>query len=197
VLRVLARSTGAVTSSPVGPVRVTGGESNSDPRAAVRELGAWERHVVDSASGAILGNVAHVSVPRRKADWLSNMRGRRVLEYGADLARLGGYRGLKILVGPLEWLARLADHIPDSGRHRTRFYAQYANRVRGERPDEQEQRHADEAQPPTRRRSSLAWARLIAKVFQADPLVCRRCGGLLNLLLTFDRSRRIVHADVR
>ena len=34
---------------------------------------------------------------------------------------------------PLEWLARLADHIPDPGRHRTHFYAHYANRVHGER----------------------------------------------------------------
>ena len=31
---------------------------------------------------------------------------------------------------PLEWLARLADHIPDPGRHRTHFYAHHANRVR-------------------------------------------------------------------
>jgi hypothetical protein len=38
---------------------------------------------------------------------------------------------------PLEWLARLADHIPDPGRHRTHFYAHYANRVRGERPSEE------------------------------------------------------------
>ncbi len=34
---------------------------------------------------------------------------------------------------PLEWLARLADHIPDPGRH-SHFYAHYANRVRCERP---------------------------------------------------------------
>ena len=27
-------------------------------------------------------------------------------------------------MGPLEWLARLADHIPDPGKHRTHFYAQ-------------------------------------------------------------------------
>ena len=38
---------------------------------------------------------------------------------------------------PLEWLARLADHIPDPGKHRTHFYAHYANRVRGERPPEE------------------------------------------------------------
>jgi hypothetical protein len=34
---------------------------------------------------------------------------------------------------PLEWLARMSDHIPDPGQHRTLFYGEYANRVRGER----------------------------------------------------------------
>ena len=53
---------------------------------------------------------------------------------------------------PLEWLARLADHIPDAGKHRTHFYAHYANRVRGERPSEElgHQKHEGAAQeaPP-------------------------------------------------
>ncbi len=35
--------------------------------------------------------------------------------------------------GPLAWLARLADHIPDPGKRRTHSYAPYANRVRGQR----------------------------------------------------------------
>jgi len=83
---------------------------------------------------------------------------------------------------PLEWLARLADHIPDPGRHRTHFYAHYANRARGEQSDKEDPRQRDEAEPPTRRRCSSTWARLIAKVFQADPLVCRRCGGPLTIL---------------
>ncbi len=48
----------------------------------------------------------------------------------------------------------LADHIPDPGRHRTHFYAHYANRLRGERPGDEEPRHADEAELPTRRRCS-------------------------------------------
>ena len=78
---------------------------------------------------------------------------------------------------PLEWLARLADHIPDPGRHRTHFYAHYANRVRGERPDEEAGRHGDDPEPTTGRRSSPSWARLLAKVFQVDPLVCRRSQG--------------------
>src|SRR6266852_6790162 len=47
---------------------------------------------------------------------------------------------------PDEWLARLADHIPDPGKHRTHFYAHYANRVRGERPSEElgSQKHEEE-----------------------------------------------------
>jgi len=81
---------------------------------------------------------------------------------------------------PLEWLARLADHIPDPGRHRTHFYAHYANRVRGGRPHEGEPCHT--AEPPPSRRCPSSWARLIAKVFQADPLQCRRCGGPLKVV---------------
>jgi len=54
--------------------------------------------------------------------------------------------------------------------------------VRGERPDEEARRHADDPEPTTRRRCSPSWARLIAKVFQADPLVCRRCGGPLKVV---------------
>jgi hypothetical protein len=31
---------------------------------------------------------------------------------------------------PLEWLARMSDHIPDPGQHRTLFYGEHANRTR-------------------------------------------------------------------
>ena len=33
-----------------------------------------------------------------------------------------------------------------------------------------------------KRRCSPSWARLIAKVYQADPLVCRDCGGALKII---------------
>ena len=53
---------------------------------------------------------------------------------------------------------------------RVRTYAHYANRVRGERPVEEEPRQGDDPEALPRRRCSPSWARLIAKVFQADPL---------------------------
>ena len=61
------------------------------------------------------------------------------------------------------------------------FYGHYANRVRGERPSEELGRQKHEEQPK-KRRCSPNWARLIAKVFQADPLVCKRCGGPLTIV---------------
>jgi len=67
---------------------------------------------------------------------------------------------------PLEWLARLADHIPDAGKHRTHFYAHYANRVRGERPSEKLGHQKHEEEQLKKRRCSPSWARLIAKVFR-------------------------------
>jgi hypothetical protein len=68
-----------------------------------------------------------------------------------------------------------ADHIPDPGKHRTLFYGYYANRVRGDRAEEEPGKVEEE--PAKKRRSSTTWARLIAKVFQADPLASRKCGG--------------------
>jgi hypothetical protein len=79
---------------------------------------------------------------------------------------------------PLEWLARLADHIPDPGKRRTHFYAHYANRVRGEPLSQELGCPEHEQEQPKKRRCSRSWARLIAKVFPADPLVCKRCRPL-------------------
>jgi hypothetical protein len=82
---------------------------------------------------------------------------------------------------PLEWLARMSDHIPDPGQHRTILYGQYANRVRGARRRDESEWPEASAEPP-RRRCSPAWARLIAKIYQVDPLVCTRCGQKMQMI---------------
>jgi len=79
---------------------------------------------------------------------------------------------------PLEWLARMADHIPDAGKHRTHCYGFYASRVRADRRETQ----ASEAEPTRKRRCPPSWARLISKVYEADPLVCKTCGGPLKIV---------------
>jgi hypothetical protein len=101
------------------------------------------------------------------------------------------YRALKpnpslgqnfVAMDPLEWLARLSDHIPDPGKHRTLSYGHYANRVRGERAAKQPGTEAPQDKPAKKRRGGASWARLISKVFHVDALRCSDCGGPLQVV---------------
>jgi hypothetical protein len=82
---------------------------------------------------------------------------------------------------PLEWLARMADHIPDPGQHRTILYGEYANRTRGARQRSEPGLATAPAESP-RQPCSPTWARLISKVYQVDPLVCTRCGQKMQMI---------------
>jgi hypothetical protein len=62
------------------------------------------------------------------------------------------------------------------------FYAHYANRARGARAKENKLLEAPAAEVPEKRRCSPTWARLISKVYHADPLTCRPCGGPLRIV---------------
>jgi hypothetical protein len=101
------------------------------------------------------------------------------------------YRALKpnprlganfVALDPVEWLARVADHIPDPGKHRTLFYSHYANRARGARAKAKKLLERGDAESLQKSRCSPSWARLIAKVYSADPLTCRQCGGPLQIV---------------
>jgi hypothetical protein len=81
----------------------------------------------------------------------------------------------------LEWPVRMSDHIPGPGQRRTILYGHYANRTRGQRRRDESEWPEASAEPP-RRRSSPTWVRLIAKIYQVDPLVCTRCGQKMQIL---------------
>ena len=76
---------------------------------------------------------------------------------------------------PLEWLARMADHIPDPGKHRTHFYGFYASRVRTSRRETEASDVPTE--PTTKRRCSPSWARLISKVYPPTRSSAASAGG--------------------
>lgn len=97
-------------------------------------------------------------------------------------------RNFQVMPGA-EWLALLCKHIPDRYEHLVRYAGWYSNRGRGERA----KKAALPAGPtlpslvgaPANElaaRAKAAWARLIRKVYEADPLECPRCKGPMRVI---------------
>ena len=88
------------------------------------------------------------------------------------------------LIDPLEFLARVLIHVPEPNKHLVHFYGVYANRVRescrAARSDGIDQTN-DETTPPPRALRKR-WAELIYKIYEVDPLTCRRCGEEMKML---------------
>jgi hypothetical protein len=90
---------------------------------------------------------------------------------------------------PLEMLARLCQHVPPRGFHLTRLYGAYANRTRAARRRLAAGPTAHAPGPgsdrtawtPAQRERRRQWARLIAKVFEVDPLRCT-CGQTMRVV---------------
>jgi hypothetical protein len=94
-----------------------------------------------------------------------------------------------VTLDPLEMLARLCQHIPPPGFHLTRLYGAYANRTRGARArrgvgtavSPSPRGGAPDVSTPSQRERRREWAKLIARVFEVDPLRCR-CGGTMRVV---------------
>ncbi len=113
----------------------------------------------------------------------------------------------------LDWIHAITTQIPDARQHMVRYYGAYANRARKlYRPVEGPvpapvgepaevgagPRDAEAAWKRTRRQ---AWARLLARIYEVDPLVCPRCGEELKVvaLITDPRviDRILAHREAR
>jgi hypothetical protein len=118
----------------------------------------------------------------------------QVIYYGRQRARCGDAEPSPARILPaLDFLAALCSHVPETGQQLVRYYGAFANarRLSG-RPSPSASAPEAEPQPPSQHDSGGAqdfsrgrrrsWARLIRKVYEADPLVCPRCCGPLKII---------------
>jgi len=99
-----------------------------------------------------------------------------------DGTRAGVKRNFQIL-SPLDFLAEFTQHIPPKGSHLIRYYGWYSNKSRGMRK-KAEAAGSDEpsSDQPTTTGSSQAWAMLIKRVYEVDPLCCPECGTQMKVV---------------
>ena len=101
---------------------------------------------------------------------------------------------------PLQFLALLTAHIPDHYESVVRLYGSYSYRSRGERKKKQRSENATQGVSPTvvpptdsdKRKASKCWAALIKRVFEVDPLICRKCGGVMTVKSFITDPRDVV-----
>ena len=92
------------------------------------------------------------------------------------------HKGIKsnvICMTALDFMTRLADHIPLRGQKQIRYYGWVASRLRPKRVKLGEIKRLP---APSDGRSSSTWARMIRKVFEVDPLVCPKCGAEMEII---------------
>ena len=81
---------------------------------------------------------------------------------------------------PLEFLAELSQHIPDTFEQTTRFFGLYSARTRGAQREAQED-STTTIELEQRDKASRKWAACMKKVFEVDPLVCPKCGETMQI----------------
>jgi hypothetical protein len=94
----------------------------------------------------------------------------------------------RLALDPLEWIHRIAAHIPDQGRHGQRFYAAYSNRAgiavssaHGDSAGPAANVRAQQDNSDFSREARSTWARLLRKILEVDPLLCA-CGARMRIV---------------
>ncbi len=86
---------------------------------------------------------------------------------------------------PLDFLARVLMQAPEPKLHLIRYYGAYSSVARGRASREELSLQGGEESPARssaeRRRLRRSWARMIAKIYEVDPLTCS-CGGQMKII---------------
>ncbi|MFZ2958386.1 MAG: transposase, partial [Candidatus Ozemobacteraceae bacterium] len=79
----------------------------------------------------------------------------------------------------LEWLANICSHIPNPREHAVRYYGQYSNAARGKRQKLEADSPVPKINEPLASKKEFRrnWARLIQKIYEVAPLLCRSDGA--------------------
>lgn len=104
-------------------------------------------------------------------------------------------------VDPKDLLARVVMRIPEPRRHVIRYYGAYSSVVRARRrhlapsvagpPRAPEPPAAGAPADPEMRALRRRWAELIRRIYEADPLVCPRCGATMRIIAFITEPRVI------
>lgn len=102
-----------------------------------------------------------------------------------------GRAGGEERIDALDFLARVIAHIPPPKIHLVRYLGHYSNVARGRRnkgkdspltPGHLGNEVDDDLTDAERRARRRAWARLIRRIYEVDPLVCTSCGGEMRIV---------------
>jgi hypothetical protein len=101
----------------------------------------------------------------------------------------------------LDFLASLCTHIPDASQQLIRYYGGFSHvrRARARQTCSLAARPTQSAnsQDDCARLQKRSWARLIKKVFEADPLLCPQCGREMKIVSLIDSSCPAVERILR
>ena len=84
----------------------------------------------------------------------------------------------------IEWCAKVVSHIPNKGEQLVRYYGFYSNKSRGQR----KKAETDNKIPSlvstdiSKKKFKKNWARLIQKIYNVDPLKCKKCGNKMRII---------------
>lgn len=91
-------------------------------------------------------------------------------------------RNFQVMPG-VAWLELLCKHVPDRHEHMVRYYGRYSSRTRGAERERPEIEVPDaESATQARQAAKAAWAKLIRKVYEVDPLLCLKCGAQMRVI---------------
>ncbi|MBI5417867.1 hypothetical protein HZA55_07990 [Candidatus Poribacteria bacterium] len=97
----------------------------------------------------------------------------------------------------MEFMAHLASHIPSPYESLVYYYGIYSSSHRGKEKREnadKEELKTKEVQGKTGTvdgKITSTWARLIRRIFEVNPLCCKKCGGEMKIVAFITNTNRI------